>query len=51
MEYKKVFGEDRNIKKFGFELHLNHSIYDFKTLEEIYSMVKSKLETEIKKYY
>ena len=49
VEYKKVFGEDINIKKFGFELHLDHSIYDFKTLAEIFPMIKEKLITEVKK--
>ena len=45
MEYKKVFGEDKSIKKFG----LNLSIYDFKTLKGIYSMIKEKLISEAKK--
>ena len=48
-KYKKVFGEDRNTKTFGFELHLNHSTYEFKTLEEIYPMIKETLITEVRK--
>ena len=49
VEYKRIYHEDFKKPKFGFELSLNHSIYNFKSLSEIYPLIKNKLETETKK--
>ncbi len=47
--YRKMGGEDVKKMKFGFELQFNNPIYQLKSLEELYSMLKDKLETETKK--